>query len=261
MKRGAAFMAESAEARYARAAHRFEIPLLVAAALVIPALVIEQSRTSDQWAGVAQALNWTIWLAFLTESSVLLYLAPDRRRWLREHPLEVLIIVLTPPFLATLFQPIRALRLLRLLRLVRFVQLSRRLFSLEGLKFAAMLTVCTALIGGAAFSSLEKNISLADGFYWAITTITTVGSHIEPRTAGGKMLTVVLVIVGAGFVAVLTGAIAQRFVAHSTDAAKAEATLLEELQALSRRLHRIEQLIDRLPDERSGHDSESVVGQ
>jgi hypothetical protein len=149
------------------------------------------------------------------------------------------------------FQPIRALRLLRLLRLMRLVQVSRKVFSLEGLRLAALLALLTTLAGGTAFASVEKGTSVDDGLYWAITTITTVGSHIEPHSTTGKLLTVMLVLVGAGFVAILTGAVAQRFMAHSTTMqepqadthATAQVALLHELRDLSERLRRIERAL------------------
>ena len=44
----------------------------------------------------------------------MLAVVPDRGRWLRDHPLEVAIVVLTPPFLPASLQAARAFRLLRL---------------------------------------------------------------------------------------------------------------------------------------------------
>jgi hypothetical protein len=40
---------------------RLELPLLVAAVLVIPAIAIEQSDAGDPWDTVAVVLNWTTW--------------------------------------------------------------------------------------------------------------------------------------------------------------------------------------------------------
>ena len=80
---------------------------------------------------VAVVINWLTWLAFLGEALIMLKVVPDRGRWLRDHPLEVAIVVLTPPFLPASLQAARAFRLLRLLRLVRAAVLTRRLFSTE----------------------------------------------------------------------------------------------------------------------------------
>jgi hypothetical protein len=86
-------------------------------------------------------LNWGIWLAFLIEAVVMLAVVPDRGRWLRQHPIEVIVVVLTPPFLPATLQAARLLRLLRLLRLVPLLRLGPRFFSLEGLRYAALLAL------------------------------------------------------------------------------------------------------------------------
>jgi voltage-gated potassium channel len=66
----------------------------------------------------------------------MLWVAPDRWRWVREHPLEVIVVVLTPPFLLSALQPVRLLRLLRLLRLAPLVH---RLFRAQGLRYTALV--------------------------------------------------------------------------------------------------------------------------
>jgi hypothetical protein len=74
--------------------------------------------------------DWTIWLAFLAELVVMLAIVPNRRHWLAQHPLDVAIVVLTPPSATALLQSVRLLRLLRLVRLVRLASLGRSVFSL-----------------------------------------------------------------------------------------------------------------------------------
>jgi len=72
------------------------------------------------------------------------------------HPLEVLIVLLTPPFLPSSLQVLRALRVLRLLRLLRLAQLARRTFSLDGLRYVAILAALTAVGGGDAYSAAKR---------------------------------------------------------------------------------------------------------
>lgn len=134
--------------RSERVARRFEVPVLIAAALVIPVMVIEQSDWSDFWKTVAASLNWVIWLVFLAEIVTLLAVVPRRGEWLRRHPLELAIVVLTPPFLPASLQALRVFRLARLLRLVRLAPLARRFFSLEGVRYAAVLAPRGTVSGG-----------------------------------------------------------------------------------------------------------------
>jgi hypothetical protein len=80
----------------------------------------------------------------------------DRRRWLREHPVEVISTVFTPPFLPTSLAAARVLRLFRLLRLLRLAVVVRRLFTFEGIRYVALLAFMTILAGGTAFAAVEN---------------------------------------------------------------------------------------------------------
>src|SRR5215218_3081454 len=135
---------------------RLEPPLLVFALLTIPAIVLEYTEQGEPWDAIAVALNWAIWLAFVAEVVIMLRVVPDRGGWLRDHPLDLAIVVLTPPFLPASLQAARVFRLLRLLRLVKAASLTRRLLSTEGVRDAAVLALLTILGGGAAFAAVEQ---------------------------------------------------------------------------------------------------------
>jgi voltage-gated potassium channel len=193
---------------------RLAVPLLVAALLTIPAIAIEQSDVGQPWDTIASVLNWVIWTAFLGEAILMLRLVDDRWRWVREHPLEVAIVILTPPFLPASMQAARVFRLLRLLRLLRLGMLVRRFLSTEGIRDAAVLAAMTVLGGGAAYAAVEKgqDLSAWDGVWWAIVTVTTVGyGDTFPHTDAGRIIAIVVMFVGIGFIAVLTAAAAERF--------------------------------------------------
>jgi voltage-gated potassium channel len=240
--------------RLERLEARFEPLVLVAALLVIPVLVIQGSHASASWRHAAAVADWLIWAVFIAEGVVALAAAEDRLRWLRTHPLEIAVVVLTPPFLPSGLQSIRILRLLRLLRLMRIVQLARRLFTLEGLRYVAVLAGITLFAGGAAFSAAEgRNISAWDGIWWAITTMTTVGyGDVSPHTNLGKAIAIVVMLVGIGFVALLTAALAERFVARDVGELEerqeiSDHELLETLQAIRDRLDGMEAAIKARP--------------
>ena len=114
---------------------------MIAAVLTLPSVALMETNATGVERTIGQVLNWGIWLAFLGEMIVMLYLVPDRRKYLRHHPLELAILIFTPPVLPASLQGIRALRLLRLLRLARLAQFGRRVFSNEGLAYAALMTL------------------------------------------------------------------------------------------------------------------------
>lgn len=174
---------------------------------------------------------------------------------LREHPLEVVIVVLTPPFLPSSLQAIRALRLLRLVRLLRLAQVARRVFSIQGLRYVALLAVLTALGGGAAFAAAERGHSTWDGVWWAVETMTTVGyGDLYPKTTAGRFIGIVVMLVGIGFIAILTGAVAQRFLSAEVQALEVEVAgeaesiegILDEVRAVRERLGELEARVQRL---------------
>jgi voltage-gated potassium channel len=153
--------------RAERVRRRFDVPILVAASLVIPVIVVEQTVDSDPWTTASTILNWAIWTIFTAELVVTTAVADKRGVWLRRHPVEIAVIVLTAPLQPALLQGTRAIRLvrlLRLLRLVRFMQALRTLFTFEGLRYAALLALMTALGGGAAFARLVEPLTLEDLF-------------------------------------------------------------------------------------------------
>lgn len=226
------------DARSQRIAKRFEPWLIVATLLVVPVLILQGSDVDEPWSTVAVIGDWVIWLAFLAEMVVMLAVVPSRRRWLAEHPVDVAIVVLTPPFAAGLLQSVR---LLRLVRLFRVAGLLRNVFSLAGVRYAALLALLTAIAGAQAFSTAE-GIPAGESLYWSLTTITTVGyGDVVPTTETGRIIAVTVMMVGIGFVAVLTGAVAERFLAPAEEAdAKTDREILIRLDAIVERLDELE---------------------
>ncbi len=189
-------------------------PLMIAAALTLPSVALSETHVGGTLEVIAQVLNWGTWIAFAIELVVMLILVPDRGKYLRHHPVEIIVVFLTPPVLPPGLQTLRVIRLLRLLRLLKLTQLSNRVFSNQGLQYAALLTLVTTVAGGSVFRAFEatnQRLTEWDSIYWAFTAMTTLGSEYTATTVGGQITSVVVLLVGISFVAMLTGAIAQRF--------------------------------------------------
>nr|MBA2357705.1 two pore domain potassium channel family protein [Actinomycetota bacterium] len=101
----------------------------------------------------------------------------------------------------------------------------------------------------------DENISTWDGVWWAVTTMTTVGyGDLFPKTTEGRVVAMAVMIVGIGFIAILTAALAERFLSGQVreEAAEvvaevegAEAELLTELRTIRQRLQELEASVER----------------
>jgi voltage-gated potassium channel len=233
---------EAVDERSERIAQRFQWPMIVAALLVIPVIWIEAAEPGEPLETIGQFLNWLTWLAFLTELVVMVYVSPRPTEWVRRHPLDAIVVVLSPPFIPGSLAALRLLRLGRVLRLARLFSL-KNLLSLEGIRYAAFLVLFVVLLGGAAYASVEsdKDLSTWDGIYWAANTVTTLGAAGGPDTTEGRIIAMAVMAVGIGFVALLTAYVAERFVTSAREAGEHEAQVTAALERIEERLDRIEQ--------------------
>jgi voltage-gated potassium channel len=205
-------------------------------------------------------LNWVSWVVFFLEAAAFLWVVPDRWQWLRTHPLDVALVILTPPVLPPGLQSLRLLRvtrLLRLLRLYRVVSFARRAFTPAGLPWILGLALLTIIVSAEVFEAVEPDRSFWDGIWWAVVTLTTVGyGDVYPVTNTGRAVGIVLMIIGIGVFAFVTGAVAERFVAYRVEEAEAdfadevetaEHEIEAELAAIRHRLDRLTVLLARKP--------------
>lgn len=228
---------------------RMSVVMITATLLVIPVLVLEAHPLGAPWHTLAVLGDWLIWLVFIAEFAAIIVLAKDWRAWLRAYPLAPALIILTPPFAPAGLQALRLFRLLRLIRVVRGAQLLSKLLTLDGLRFAAALAVFLVIGGGAVFAGVESHVghhvSTWDGIWWALGTVTTEGSNVEVTTTAGRVIGIALMLTGIGVFSIMTGAIAQHFLAktHVNDSqglSHGERAIMDRLDELAGRLHLIE---------------------
>jgi voltage-gated potassium channel len=65
-----------------------------------------------------------------------------------------------------------------------------------------------------------------DGVWWAVVTVTTVGyGDLYPTDVEGRIIGIALMLLGIGFIAVLTGTIASQFIQNDTNSSEMLETL------------------------------------
>jgi voltage-gated potassium channel len=135
----------------------------------------------------------------------------------------VLVDILTVVAFVPALRGFRALRLLRLLRGVRLFKYSSPLrgvlrgFADNALLFTFGLSVLLTqvLLGGLSMWLVERELNpgvetMADGLWWALVTITTVGfGDISPETAQGRAIASVLMVGGMFTLALFAGIVGQ----------------------------------------------------
>lgn len=227
-------------------------PLLVLAVAFVIVLALPFAVALDRPERFAvTTANILIWAAFGTDYLIRLYLALDRKTYVRRNVLDLVIVVL--PFL----RPLRALRLLRLLRLGaiagvlyrRSGSFHARVSAYVGTTAAVVIILAALAMYDAERDAAGANIkTLPDALWWAATTVTTVGYGDRfPTTATGRLIAVALMVVGIALLGVVTAAIAAWFIQRLRPVeeaeARTEATLadvLDELRRLHERLDGIE---------------------
>ena len=108
-------------------------------------------------------------------------------------------------------------------------------------------TVSTSITLGAGIlmtvADHDNFPSIGSGLWWAVQTVTTVGygDHV-PATVGGRLVASLVMLVGIGFLTVITAAITSTFVSRSSreQALTGAATSTSELRQIAERLERIE---------------------
>lgn len=235
-----------------RVKHGFEPLALVLSLLMLPAVLLSDTRTDPSWRPVGNAIGALVWVAFMVELGFIWYHAPDRRRALKVHWADIAVVILICP----LWQPIAvasgSAALIRLARLVRLTAVAGRIFradrllsSRKSLHYAASLVALIVVGSGIAVSETDPSRfpNPWRGVWWAMVTSTTVGyGDVVPSSPLGRIVAVCLMLVGIGFLSLLTASVAAKFMEQSDAGASSE--ILHELRKINARLDAIDQRLE-----------------
>ena len=229
---------------FAEAQRRLRRPMTVLSLVFTVALVVEFTR--DLGPGTTRGLitlNAVIWLAFLGEYLWLLRLAPDRRRYVRTHLLDLVIVVLP------VLRPLRALRLLRVLAVA--VRSWHEVFSVlrhRGLGKIISAVGALMLVGGLITFALEPSTftTVGDAIWWVLVTSTTVGyGDFAPVGTPARLMAMVVMLLGIGLVGVITANIVDYMTEETRESGPGHDTC-PDCRELVTRLSAIEAQLDRL---------------
>jgi voltage-gated potassium channel len=115
----------------------------------------------------------------------------------------------------------------------------------------ASVSTAITLGAGIVMTAVEhqKYPSIGSGLWWAVQTVTTVGyGDNVPMSLAGRLVAALVMLVGIGFLTVITAAITSTFVAESRREqapSAAETATAEQVRQLDSRLDRIEAALGR----------------
>lgn len=226
------------------------LPMLVLTVVFLVVLVLPAAYP-DLPPGARSALaaiDLAIWAAFLAEYLARLFVAPDRRRFVLLHPLDLLLVAIP------MLRPLRLLRSIRLIRAARLARIGAGAGRLVTESRARLASRAALLAAGSAATMIlatavmeldvertaaKANITtFSDALWWAVSTITTVGyGDHYPVTAPGRAIGIVLMIVGVGIFGVVAASAATWFITASQEEdsrhqADKIAALTDEITAL-----------------------------
>jgi len=166
-------------------------------------------------------LDEFILLIFAIDYFTRLYLAENKKHFFKKNIIDLIAII---PF-NSLFQAARILKISKVVKLVRLIKLLRAFILLKKFKnkisvfletnnfqYALWITIITVLLGALGMNFAEGK-SLFDSLWWSFVTVTTVGyGDISPTTGMGRIIAAILMLIGIGFIGMLTGTIATFFI-------------------------------------------------
>lgn len=191
--------------------------LAVTAAVLV---LIDLSEGLNEW---QSRLDTVILLLFLADYLARLWAAPDKWKFVRTNICDLIAIL---PFhtVFRLFRTVSLFRTARLANAARIFKLPRlfaflyrplkkahRFFNTNGFKYVVFVTCILIGVGGILIHFAE-GMSYGDGIWWAFVTATTVGyGDISPSTFYGRMIAMVLMLVGIGLIGTVTSTLTSYF--------------------------------------------------
>ena len=243
----------------------YELTMAALALVVAVILFIEYTRdlTEDQ-AALLINIDWSILAIFAVDYFYRLAKAQNKWQFFKYNIFDLIAII---PFdkafrIARLVRLVRLVRLSRTTRLTRVLRLTRLIritiflrkagvnlrgvFRTNGLIYIVIVTV--AIVFGGAFGIMLTEPGMddfGDAIWWSLVTTTTVGyGDISPESTGGRVIAGTLMIVGIGFLGMVTGSVATYFVDKLSKGGPEEMKSVagEQLEYVKKKLDELENL-------------------
>lgn len=194
--------------------------------------------------------NWldnSILIIFAVDYFYRLYKADSKLSFFKHNIFDLLSIIPVNSFFSffRIARLTRFLRLIKFLRLVRLVGLTgkiQKILHTNGLIYLLYISIILLVTGAISFS-LAEHVSFGESFWWAIATATTVGyGDISPHTLIGKIIALVLMLIGIGVIGLLTSSLTTFFIQDSDEKEdnKEQSNNQQDLKLILEKLNKLE---------------------
>lgn len=198
--------------------------------------------------------DWILWGTegiFLTEYMVKLIQSGKVYLFVSQHGFDNLCILPIPELKILRLYRIRYIvrntglrKVPRIRRFAAFTKPFRRaavhaktFLDTNGFKYMLLLASICILLGAFGIMVAER-MNFQDAIWWSFVTVTTVGyGDLSPATANGRMIAMVLMVVGIGLVGSLTSTLTSLFMNMKETSQSLEDNLISQVKGRMDHLH------------------------
>lgn len=220
--------------------HMYDIIMSVIAILAVILVLIDLSHGLNGW---QMRMEQVILIIFYIDYIARLMIAKDKWEFVKKNICDLIALI---PFY-TIF---RAFKIVSLAKFSIYAKLPRafafmyrplrkanRFFNTNGFKYLVFVTSVMIIIGGILIHFAE-GMSYGDSIWWAFVTTTTVGyGDISPSTFYGRIIAMVLMLIGIGMIGSITSTLTSYFLRPGTKDVKNET-----LETIKAQLDRFDEL-------------------
>ncbi|EGO5992579.1 ion transporter [Enterococcus faecalis] len=195
-----------------------------------------------------------ILITFTIDYIVRFIISKNKIKFFKENIFDLIAII---PFDA-IFSFFRIARLFRIAKIARLAKLTRAIGVVGKLTrntksflntngFLNVIYLSSVLIViSAMIYSYAENVPYIDAFWWALVTTTTVGyGDISPATPLGRVAAIILMILGIGFIGMLTSTITEYFNKSKNEDEESN----DKIELLINKIDQLESTIEQLKEE------------
>jgi voltage-gated potassium channel len=197
----------------------YEVTMIILTIIAVVMVALEYfiQQTSYE-VYVFNIIDKGILIIFALDYFTRLILSENKFQFIKNNIIDFISII---PF-NSVFQTARVFRitkLLKLTKLFRIIILLRKLkkkmdkfLKTNNFNYVLWFTIFTVIIGAFGFSITESK-PFSDALWWSFVTVTTVGyGDVSPTTGIGRVFASILMLIGIGFIGMLTGTISTFFI-------------------------------------------------